>query len=280
MCAEPIAPAHDQDAILRTTDLRKTYGSRTVLGSSERCVVALDGVNLEIRRGTTLGLVGKSGCGKSTFARCVVRLEQPTSGQVWFEGQDLTSLSPADLRALRRKMQLVFQDPASAFHPGWPAWKIVAEPLRIAKETQRRQQRRRAHDLIEQVGLPRNAADKASGELSGGQKQRLAVARALALQPQLLILDEAFSSLDLSTQAQVANLLTDLQESHGLAYLFITHDLSLAGRFCDDIAVMAEGKIVEHGTSSGILRHCQHPETQALLAAVPTLEASPASEAP
>lgn len=279
MCAESRSTVAESDVVLRTVGLRKTYESRGRLGGQRRRIIALDGVDLAVRGGMTLGLVGESGCGKSTFARCVVRLEEATSGEVWFDGQNIALLTSATLRTIRRRMQLVFQDPASAFHPGWPAWKIAGEPLRIAGTASRREQRERACELMEQVGLSRGATDRAPDELSGGQKQRLAIARALALEPQLLILDEAFSALDLSTQAQVANLLIDLQQSQSFACLFITHDLNLAARFCDEIAVMAAGRIVEHGASASLLQQGQHPRTRALLAAVPRMPAFSADEA-
>jgi len=231
--------------LVRACGLRKSYARRGSIFSRHSRVEVLNGIELEIRAGTTLALVGESGSGKSTLARCLARLENIDSGQIWFDGRDIASLRGEPLRLLRREIQIVFQDPASALNHRFPAAEIVMEPLVIQGICDRREGRLRALDLMERVGLPRTESDRLPLELSGGQRQRLAIARALALEPRFLILDEALSSLDLSIQAQLIKLLLDLQASRSLTYLFISHDVTVAAGIADEVAVMHRGRIVE-----------------------------------
>ena len=256
--------------LLEVENLVKTYSRRRLAGSGEG-VRALDGVSFSIFRGTTLAIVGESGSGKSTLASCLACLEKPTSGAIRFEDKDIVTLSEEDLRAIRRQMQLIFQDPASSFNPRWGVGEILIEPLALQGSLSRDEMRTRAHALLEQVGLSSSMEAKLASELSGGQRQRLAIARALMLEPKVLILDEALSALDCSVQAQVANLLVDLQGSCGMTYLFITHDLAMAAHLADEIAVMSKGRIVEHGAPNKILNQPQSVITRELLAAVPRL---------
>ena len=256
--------------LLEVENLVKTYSRRRLAGSGEG-VRALDGVSFSIFRGTTLAIVGESGSGKSTLASCLACLEKPTSGAIRFEDKDIVTLSEEDLRAIRRQMQLIFQDPASSFNPRWGVGEILIEPLALQGSLSRDEMRTRAHALLEQVGLSSSMEAKLASELSGGQRQRLAIARALMLEPKLLILDEALSALDCSVQAQIANLLVDLQSSCGMTYLFITHDLAMAAHLADEIAVMSKGRIVEHGAPNKILNQPQSVITRELLAAVPRL---------
>jgi ABC-type oligopeptide transport system ATPase subunit len=235
-------------------------------------VQALDDVDLTVRRGSTVALVGRSGSGKSTLARCLMRLEEPSAGEILFDAQNILKLSKAEVISFRKKIQLIFQDSASAFNPRFTMAEIVEEPLRIHRRGAPAEQRERALFLMEQVGLQREWAEKLALELSGGQRQRLAIARALALQPELLILDEALSGSDLSIQAQVVNLLVELQEQHSLTYLLITHDLALAGHLADEIAVMHEGRIVEQARTSALFTNPQHAESRSLLAALPIVQ--------
>ena len=238
-------------------------------GRSE--IRALDGVDLAVTAGTTLAVVGESGSGKTTLARCLALLERPDSGSIRFAGEDLLTLCRRRLMPLRRQIQLIFQDPANALNPRFTAAEIVAEPLRIQNLMKSEDRRRRALRTMEQVGLLARWADRRPGELSGGQRQRLAVARALILEPRLLILDEALAALDLSVQAQIVNLLLELQLSNSLTYLYISHDLSLVRYLADEVAVMHRGRIVERGPAASLLSQPRHPHTRELLAATPVL---------
>lgn len=240
-------------------------------------VRAVDGVDLEIRQGQTLALVGPSGSGKSTLARCVLRLEAPTSGQIWFDGVDIVALGRNQLRKLRPRMQLVFQDAARAMNPRLPAADIVAEPLRIQKRGTLAEQRHRAVELMERVGLSEDMADRSPLEMSGGQRQRLAIARALALAPQLIVLDEALSALDRIVQAQIANLLLELQRELHLTYLLIAHDLNLADHLADEIAVMSSGRIVARAATPEVTSQAL---LVALLAAQGAIATSPREPGP
>jgi len=254
--------------LLRVEDLSKTYTSRRG-GSSGGSVLALDGVSLTLDRRETLAVVGASGSGKSTLALCLAYLEKPTSGSVWFEGRDLQTVGEAELRRVRPKIQLVFQDPASSLNPRLSALDLLSEPWRIGGAFARSDWRTQACELMRITGLPPDLLDRRPMEFSGGQRQRLAIARALATGPKILILDEALSSLDPALQAQIANLLVDLRESRELAMMFITHDPAMALHLADKIAVMEKGKIVEQSTPGGILLRPQHAATQRLLAATP-----------
>ncbi len=247
--------------------LRKSYAQ------SDRKVQALDGVDLEVHAGTTLGLVGPSGCGKSTLARCLVRLESIDSGEIWFDGNEIGALRGKPLRILRRQIQMVFQDPASALNQRFSVAEIVEEPLVVQGIGTRARRRAVVRELIEQMGLPQFCLGTRPLELSGGQRQRLAIARALALEPRFLVLDEALSSLDLSIQAQLVNLLLNLQARRSLTYLFISHDLGLVAGLADEIAVMDRGRIVENARPATLFGAPRQATTRALLGSLPSIPA-------
>lgn len=258
--------------LLETKNLVKHFPIRGDNGK-HRVLKAVDGVDLTIAPGETLGLVGESGCGKSTVGRVILRLIEPTSGTVTFDGHDVISLDPDSLRKLRRDMQLIFQDPFASLDPRMTAGSIVAEPLLVQKVISQKQVRDAAVELLRTVGLDAEYIDRYPHEFSGGQRQRLAIARAVALKPKFVVADEPVSALDLSVRAQIVNLLSDLQEQFGLAYLFIAHDLELVRRVSDRIAVMYLGKIVEISSAEEFHRDPRHPYTKALLAA--SLKAEP-----
>jgi oligopeptide/dipeptide ABC transporter ATP-binding protein len=232
-------------------------------------VRAVDDVSFDVRRGETLGLVGESGCGKTTVGRTVLQLHRPTSGSVRFEGRELTTASARELRGLRRHMQIVFQDPYASLNSRLTGGSLIAEPLEIHGIGNSRERRRRVHELLETVGLDASMAGRFPHEFSGGQRQRVGIARALALDPSFIVCDEPISALDVSIQAQVVNLLQELQERLGLTYLFIAHDLSVVRHLSDRVAVMYLGKIVELTSREALYERPLHPYTLALLSAVP-----------
>ena len=257
--------------LLEVTDLRKEFPVRSgfFIERVSHTVNAVDGVGFSIAPGRTLGLVGESGSGKSTTGYCVLQLLKPTSGSVLFEGEELTKLGRDDVRRLRRDMQIVFQDPYSSLNPRMTVGDIVGEPLTVHNVGSRRDRQARVRELLDVVGFNPSFSNRYPHEFSGGQRQRIGVARALALNPKLIVCDEPVSALDVSIQAQILNLLKDLQRDFGLAYLFISHDLSVVRAMSDDIAVMKDGKIVEAGTADEVYEHPKDSYTQALLASVP-----------
>ena len=262
----------EHQPLLRVQHVSKSYVQRHALTNAKFTVPAIAGVNLTVYSGTTLAIVGESGAGKSSLARCLALLEKPEHGEIWFEGVELLSLDKKALLPVRRQIQMIFQDPASALNPRLTAEEIIAEPLLIQGQGTKAQRRMRALEAMEQVGLSREWKEKTAMEFSGGQRQRLAIARALVLDPKLLILDEALSNLDIANQEMILNLLDGIQVERSLTYIHISHDLRLVSRFADEVAVMHEGKIVESGKAKNLFAEPKHAYTQELLAAMPSLE--------
>lgn len=262
----------DTEALVRIRDLTKYFDDSVslldrLLGEEARAVRAVDGISLDIHEGETLGLVGESGCGKSTAGETILQLQEPTSGTVEFDGTDLTE--QADLTEFRRRAQIVFQDPFSSLDPRMTVGKSIQQPLDIHDWEDRKRRRERVAELMERVGLSKDQLDRYPNEFSGGQRQRVGIARALALDPDFVVLDEPTSALDVSVQAQILNLLSDLQNDFDLTYLFISHDLGVIRHICDRIAVMYLGEIVELAPVEELFSNPQHPYTEALLESVP-----------
>jgi oligopeptide transport system ATP-binding protein len=274
------APAADAAPLLQVRGLRKHFPvtegiiARRTIGE----VKAVDGIDFTLRRGETLGLVGESGCGKTTTGRCILLLERPTAGEIVYDGIDLARLTHKELLALRRRIQVIFQDPYSSLNPRMKVGAIIAEPMKVhAIEPNAARRAARVAELLSICGLNPNFADRYPHEMSGGQRQRVGIARALALEPEFIICDEAVSALDVSIQAQIVNLLEHLRERFGLTYLFIAHDLSVVRHLCQRVAVMYLGRIVELADCDELFDNALHPYTRALLDAVPVPD--PAVEA-
>src|SRR5882757_2025908 len=264
-------PAAGEDVLLRIENLVKYFPvqSSSLFRRDREFVHAVDGVSLEVRRGQTLGLVGETGCGKSTLARCILRLYNITSGQITFDGRDISKLSPRQMRPIRREMQMIFQDPYGSLNPRRRVGSIIGDPFAIHKTATGQERKRRVQEVMELVGLNPEHFNRFPAEFSGGQRQRIGVARALAFRPKLIICDEPVSALDVSIQAQVINLLADLQADFGLTYIFIAHDLSVVRHVSKSIAVMYLGKVTEIAPADELFTRPRHPYTGALLSAVP-----------
>ena len=259
------------EALLEVSDLVKHFHVGQGMRRRPAAVVrAIDGVSFSIRRGETLGLVGESGCGKTTTGRCILQLERATSGRIRFDGADITGMDQKGLRHVRRSMQVIFQDPYSSLNPRMSIGEIIAEPIKVhGLVTDKKKRGERVHELLAQVGLLSQHAGRFPHQLSGGQRQRVGIARALAMEPKLIVCDEPVSALDVSIQAQIINLLEDLQQRLGLTYLFIAHDLSVVRHLSDRVAVMYLGRIVEIADRQALYEDPLHPYTRALLSAVP-----------
>lgn len=260
-----------REVILQVTDLKKHFPitSGIVIQRQVGAVRAVDGITFDVYKGETLGVVGESGCGKSTAGRTILQLYRPTSGSVVFEGKELSTMKGEELRQMRQRMQIIFQDPYASLNPRMTVGNIVGEPLRIHKLKQGAELREYVESLLERVGLNPYYINRYPHEFSGGQRQRIGIARALALSPTFIVADEPISALDVSIQAQVVNLLEDLQQELNLTYLFIAHDLSMVRHICDRVAVMYLGKIVELADTDELYDNPLHPYTQSLLSAVP-----------
>ena len=265
MEAEPKIPDRSNEPLLRVLGLSKEYVQHRWLSRQRFVIRAFENIAFSLQRGSTLALVGESGAGKSTLGRCVARFEEPTSGEIWLEGINLRHLSNHEMAHVPTRVQLIFQDAATAMNPRFTALEIVAEPFRVQQCLSRKDMNTRAVELMEEVGLPAKWKDKLPFEFSGGQRQRLTIARALALEPTVLILDEALTGLDLSIQAQIVNLLLELQLFRSLSYLFITHDLTMVSHFADEVAVIHQGAIVEKGATADIFNHPQDSYTRSLI---------------
>ena len=259
------------ETLLEVRQLRKSFAAGGVLPGQVRRVVAVDGVSLEIGRGEALGLVGESGCGKTTLGRCLLRLVEPDSGEIYFGGQDLLRVNGRRLQQLRRRMQMIFQDPFSSLDPRMRIEQILAEPFAIHEHLSRAEVRARVRSLLAEVGLDEDAPARYPHEFSGGQRQRIGIARALALRPEFIVADEPVSALDVSVGAQIVNLLAELQQRLGLTYLIISHSLPVISHLASRIAVMYVGQIVEEGLTATLCTRPRHPYTRLLLDSVPDI---------
>ena len=258
--------------LLQVEHLQRTYPlPRRQLWRKPETVIALQDISLQIHAGRSLGVVGESGSGKSTLARLVMALDQPTSGRIRLLGHDLSALTASELRAQRRHFQMVFQDPYGSLDPRQTIARIVAEPLEVLDNATAAERRMRVAEVLEQVGLRPGDLDQYPHEFSGGQRQRIAIARALITRPQLIVADEPVSALDVSVQAQVLNLMQDLQQHHGVTFLLISHDLAVVQQLCQDVVVLHQGRIVERGSPEQLFQAPQHPYTRQLVGAVPTI---------
>ncbi|WP_461187270.1 dipeptide ABC transporter ATP-binding protein [Arthrobacter sp. Z4-13] len=264
----PAAEALAADNVLQIQDLRKVYKLRQGLGRSSD-FAAVDGVSFDVLRGTTTAIVGESGSGKSTVAKMVLQLEKPTDGRILFDGVDTSVLKPSELFRFRRRVQPIFQDPYGSLDPMYNIFRTIEEPLRVHKIGNKASREKKVRELLDQVALPQSTMQRYPNELSGGQRQRVAIARALALDPEVIICDEAVSALDVLVQAQVLNLLADLQSNLGLTYLFITHDLAVVRQIADHVCVMEKGRLVETGSTDDVFEAPQQEYTKALLNAIP-----------
>ena len=273
--ASPGAPLVQVDDLAKIFDVSAPWLNRVIDRKQRQFVHAVDGVSFEIRKGRTLALVGESGCGKSTVARLLVGLYAPTRGSVRFDGVDVRSLDPAQLRTLRRRMQMIFQDPFASLNPRWKVLDIVAEPIREhGLVTDADEQRAKVGELLGSVGLAAADAEKFPHQFSGGQRQRISIARALATQPEFLVCDEPTSALDVSVQAQVLNIMKDLQRQRGLTYLFISHNLAVVRHVSDQVGVMYLGRLVELADKADLFSQPRHPYTRMLLDAIPDIQMS------
>jgi ABC-type oligopeptide transport system ATPase subunit len=263
-------------AILSARSLTKTFGGQraTVLGAAVPRLTALDGVSIDIIRGRTLGVVGESGSGKTTLGRLLLLLDRPSSGEVLFEGHNTATLDARGHREFRRRVQPVFQNPYSSLNPRMTVSAIVSEPMLWSGAADRGERRTRVAEALTSVGLSPDDARRFPGEFSGGQRQRIAIARAIASQPDVIILDEPVSSQDISVRAQILNLLKDIQEQRGVAYVLITHDLSILSFMCDEVAVLHQGKVVELGAAAQVCSAPKHPYTSTLLSSVLSIDAA------
>jgi oligopeptide/dipeptide ABC transporter ATP-binding protein len=276
----PPDPQHDADELVRVESLVKYFPVRGsgLISRTIAHVQAVDGVSLTIRRGQTVGLVGETGCGKSTLARCIAGLIPITSGTVHFEGRDITNLSRRAMQPYRREIQMIFQDPYGSLNPRRRVGAIIGDPYAVHKTATGSQRKKSVQELMERVGLNPEHYNRFPAEFSGGQRQRIGVARALALRPKLIICDEPVSALDVSIQAQVLNLLADLQADFGLSYLFIAHDLEVVRHVSDTVTVMYLGRVAEQGQGDQVYEHSRHPYTAALLSAAPAADPDAAAD--